>query len=64
MDYPMKPILFWWCRSEKDDSYGVDSNMIGDALVTREARGVLCQNFDRRVAARGWLDVDVFGGDV
>ena len=38
--------------------------MIGDALVTREARGVLCQNFDQRVAARGWLDVDVFGGDV
>ena len=51
----MKPILFRWCRSEKDNSYGVDGNKIGDALVEREARGILCRNFDRRVDGQMWM---------
>ena len=51
-------------RSDKDNSYGVGGNKIGDALVAREARGILCRNFDRHVMARGWSDVDVSGGYV
>ena len=63
-DCPMKPFLFRRCRSEKDDSDGVDGNKIRATLVTREARGIICRNFDRRVAGRGWSNVDVSGGYV
>ena len=53
----MKQILFRRCRSEKEDSDGVGGNKIGATLVAREARGIICQNFDRRMAARGWSNV-------
>ena len=57
----MKPILFQRCRSEKEDSDGVGGNKIGATLMAREARGIICQNFDLRMAARGWSNVDVSG---
>ena len=61
MDYPMKPILFQRCKLEKDDFDGVGGNKIGKTLV---AHGSICQNFDWRMEARGWLDMDVTGGNV
>ena len=57
----MKPILFRRCRSEKDDFEGVGGNKIGATLVAREVRGIICRNFDRRVAAHRWSNVDVSG---
>ena len=60
----MKPILFRRCRSEKDDSDGVDGNKIKATLMAHEGRGIICRNFDRHVAARGWSNVDVFGSYV
>ena len=59
MDCPIKPILFRKCRSEKDDSDDVDGNKSGATLVARETRGIICRNFDRHMAMRGWSDVDV-----
>ena len=47
----MKLILFQRCRSEKDNSDGVDGNKIGATLVAREAHGIICRNFDRCVVA-------------
>ena len=64
MDCPTKPILFQRCRSEKDDSDGANSNKIEATLVTREARGIICRNFNQRVMARGWSNVDVSGSYV
>ena len=61
MAYSMIPILFQRCRSKKDDFDGLGSNKIGATLVACEARGIICRNFDRRVAARGWSNVDVSG---
>ena len=49
----MKPILFRRCRSETNDCDGVGGNKIGATLVVREARVVICRNFDQCVAARG-----------
>ena len=64
MGYPMKPILFRRCRSEKDDSDGASSHKIGATLVAREAHGIICRNFDRCVAVHEWSNVDVSGGYV
>ena len=52
MGRQMKPILSRKCRSEKDDFDGVSDNKIEATLVAREARGIICRNFDWRVAAR------------
>ena len=38
--------------------------MIGAILKAREARGTNCRIFDQRVAVRGRLDSDDFGGIV
>ena len=51
----MKPILSRKFRSEKDDSDDVSGNKIGATLVACEARGIICQNFDRRVDGQRWI---------
>ena len=60
----MKLILSRKCRSEKDDSDGANSNKIEATLVAREARGIICRNFNQRVMARGWSDDDDSDGFV
>ena len=42
VSYPMKPILFRKCRSEKEDSDGGGNNEISVALVAHEAHGRFC----------------------
>ena len=51
----MKLILSRKCRSEKDDSDGVNGNKIGATLVAHEARGIIGRNFDRCVDGQTWI---------
>ena len=60
----MESILFRRCRLEKDDCDDVGGNKIGAMPVACEACGVICRNFDWRIAVRRWSNVDVFGGPV
>ena len=40
---------------QKEDSYDVGGNKIGDTLVVHEAHEILCRNFDRRVDRQMWM---------
>ena len=50
----MRPILFWWCRSEKEDSDDSGGEMIEAILKVCEARGKVAESLTSAWKLRWW----------